>query len=194
MAKLFPHSFHGAISGTVGEFVYRRCGDKVVVSRRPRKTNRPPTQPQIAMRERFARAAAYGRAAAASPELCGYYAPFLKKKRRHSVYGMALDDYLHAPFVSQVDLKKYHGRAGDSIRARVDDDVAVTAVRVRIVGHGGAILEEGFAREDWGGWSYVARRTLPAMTAVLVEVTGHDRPGNQGTGTATKLLASDAPS
>jgi hypothetical protein len=62
MATIRFKSPIAAISGRLGNFVYRRCGTRTIVSALPQPSTRPPTPAQLAQRERFA-AAARARAA-----------------------------------------------------------------------------------------------------------------------------------
>ena len=90
-AKLDP-LFIG-ISGTLGDFVFRRSKrGEVIISRRPRKSNAEPSPAQKAQRERFKLANAYANAALADPDLRAIYEERAAKEQK-SAFSLARTDY-----------------------------------------------------------------------------------------------------
>ena len=94
MAKIKLDPMFAGISGTMGDFVFRRSRNgETIVSMRPRKSNDEPSEAQRAQRERLKHAHAYARAAMADPALCALYEELAAKEGR-SPYAMAHSDYL----------------------------------------------------------------------------------------------------
>jgi hypothetical protein len=62
------------LSGTIGDFVFRRSKNgETIISKRPRKTSTPPTEAQQAQQQRFGEASKYASAALADPVLRAVY-------------------------------------------------------------------------------------------------------------------------
>jgi len=61
MAKVKLNPVLEQIRGQVGDLVFKRYGDRVVVSRKADLEGLEPSQAQLAQRERFREAAIYGR-------------------------------------------------------------------------------------------------------------------------------------
>ncbi len=94
MAKIKLDPMFAEISGTMGDFVFRRSRNgETIVSLRPRKSDVPPTEAQEAQRERLKQAHTYARAAMADPALHALYEELAAKEGK-SPYKMAQSDYL----------------------------------------------------------------------------------------------------
>jgi hypothetical protein len=72
MASVTLNPVLESISGAVGDLVFRRHGDDVVIARRP-AGDRQFTPGQVAQQERFRLATVYGRAALADPATKALY-------------------------------------------------------------------------------------------------------------------------
>ena len=68
MARVKLNPFLEQVRGQIGELVFRRYGDEVVISRKPDLSDVEPSAAQLAHRQRFARAALYGKIVLADPE------------------------------------------------------------------------------------------------------------------------------
>jgi hypothetical protein len=151
--------------------VFRQQAGQTVVTPRPKVSGRASTPAQLAARERFSRAAAFGRSVAADPALRAIYAEGPGDHR--SPYVAALTDALRAPVVDAVETAAFRGAVGDPIVIRARDDHAVMAVTVAVTDAAGVVLEQGTATAANGAWRYVA-----AGSSVTVTATATDRPGN----------------
>ena len=97
MAKLTLNSALNGIRGRIDNWVYRKCGDRVILSRRPESSS-VVSAAQAVVRERFKAAAAYARMALADPlRLPPYQAT--AKTRGMSVFAFVVGDYLNPPVV-----------------------------------------------------------------------------------------------
>jgi len=88
------------IRGSVGkEFVVKHYGDKIVVTKFPAKSNRPPTAHQLKRRKLFLEAVEYAKAIIADPVK---KAAWQKKIRRpNGVYNEAIKAYLRKDKLAQ---------------------------------------------------------------------------------------------
>jgi len=174
--------------GKLGGLVFRRCGDHLVVARLPKIRHRTPTPAEAAIRDRFKRAAAYGRSVLADPTLRSLYLPCAKEKKMAPI-ALCVADYLKSPEVQAIDLSRYTGQAGETIRVTARDDFEVVGVEVAITEETGQLLERGPARYDLITRTWVYTTTSSGDPKPLdhraeagrrrVEVTATDRPGNK---------------
>jgi hypothetical protein len=94
MAKIKMGPLVMGISGTMGDFVFRRSkSGEVIISQRPRKSNTPPSEAQQANRRRFAEASQYAKAALADPAIREPYEE-LAAKQGKSAFAVARTEYL----------------------------------------------------------------------------------------------------
>lgn len=81
------------LQGSIGKtLVFRRCGNKTVVSLYPERSNKPPTEKQRRQRERFRRAVAYARDVVGDAGQRALYEGRVKKGQ--SVFQYAMREYL----------------------------------------------------------------------------------------------------
>ena len=93
MARIKLDPLFAGISGRMGDLVFRKSRNgEIIVSRRPRKSNTPPSAAQMAQRERFKLANAYAKAAPADPALRVHYEA-LAEETGTSAYNAARTDY-----------------------------------------------------------------------------------------------------
>jgi hypothetical protein len=177
MALIHSALFDGA-SGRIGGLVFRQVNGKTRVGWRPRPSSRPPSDAQLAQREYFRRAAAYGNAVKNDPARHAVYAAFAAEKNI-TVYATAVRDWLKPPEITAIDLDHYRGQAGDLIRVNATDDTAVAEVTVQFRACDGSLLEQGAAVRAGPCWEYRATSTIPGSRAIMVEVTAADHARNQ---------------
>jgi len=199
------------IRGQVGDLVFKRYGDEVVISRKADPTGKPPSEAQLAHRERFREAALYGKLVMADPSTTLGAGPERKAlyeeaaaAKGQPVFSLTVVDFpatvlrtgFNAPAVGEVDLSAYAGAVGDVIAVRASDDFDVTGVSVTLTDAGGAALESGQAVEtppDSGRWVYTATSAAPtgtdsarALTRLAVQAT--DMPGGVSAQEAGKTV------
>lgn len=187
MAKVALNPILENIQGQVGDLVFRRFGDGVVISRKSDNSQYPPTAAQLATRERFRDGAQYGKLVMGDAALKPVYAA-VARTRKKPIFSVVVADYLHAPTVSALNLEGYSGAVGDVITVSAYDDFEVTDVLVSVADAGGVVLESGAAVVSNGRWAYSTTTTVTPGTTVTVLATALDRPGNMGTAEATKLI------
>ncbi|MBK8901693.1 MAG: hypothetical protein IPM53_10955 [Anaerolineaceae bacterium] len=179
MAKITLNPLVKFIQGKVGDVVFKRQGDGVILTRRPVSKKRP-SPAQLAQREKFKQATLYGRLVSADPARKAVYFQ-QSEARQRPMFSLMIKDFMNAPVVEYVDVAKYRGAVGDEIVVLADDDFGVVAVTVTISNSEGTVLTEGAAVETPVGsrrWVYVAETAV--TPPVVVRVRAVDRPGNVG--------------
>ena len=165
MAKSIQNIITYGASGLLGEVVFRRVGDKVIICKRPAPSGKPPTAEQLECRGRFKRAQRYAADAIRTPHLKAYYA-----SGGSSAYHAALRDAAEAPEIRSI-------RPGPVIGIHARDNFRVQAVWVVILSPSGELWEEGPAiNTNLFEWTYVVKR--PPVTDAVLHVSATDLPGN----------------
>jgi hypothetical protein len=190
MAKVKLNPVLEQLRGQVGDLVFKRYGDEIVISRKPDLEGIEPSEAQLAQRERFRQAALYGKLALADPEAKALYTEAAKDGGK-PVFALLVADFFNAPAVEEVDLSAYGGQVGDEIVILASDDFGVAGVDVDIADGGGNAVESGAATEtppDSGRWVYAAEAGVATGTTVRIAVTASDRPGGTGQAEAEKTV------
>jgi len=175
VAKTILNTALGRLRGRIDGWVYRNQNGALVVAKRPDFSSVVPSPSQVAIRDRFLRAAAYGRRALTEPALRAIYS----RDGGSRIYLRAMTDALTAPRIEAIDTATYTGGAGQPIVIRAGDDFEVTAVSVVLRDDTGTALESGAATLTDGAWVYSPTTSVVAGTTVTVEATAADRPGNR---------------
>ena len=81
------------LRGQMGDLVFKRYGNRVVVSRKPDMLQVKPSQAQLAQRARFRQAMGYCRQALADPAARAFYA-VVATTRHKPINSVAVADYL----------------------------------------------------------------------------------------------------
>ena len=171
------------LSGLLGDqFIFKQDQmGRTIVSRKPNFENRVFSKDQKKHQSRFQEAAAYAKAAAKTEPVYAELAAGTAK----SAYNVAVKDWFNPPEVREIDLGAYGGQAGETIRAKVTDDVRVMQVKLVISSGDGVMVEQGDMRLEQGEWySYTTAVSCPPGV-VKVAVTGLDLPGHAGSAAAT---------
>lgn len=174
------------ISGRVGNLVFRRTINGIIVANRPKKSKRT-TPAQEAVRNRFANAAAYAREHMRDPVTRELYASGVNRKCT-SPYAVAVSDYLCKPCIDFIWTRDYTGAVGQSIAILAKDDFWVVSVIVKIRDASGNVIECGEATPGEGRsqyWTYVATQSNPSMQGTTITITAQDFAGNIGIRTMT---------
>jgi len=190
MARVKLNPILEQVRGQVGDLVFKRYEDRVVISRKPDFEGQAATAAQLAHRERFREAALYGRMVMADPETKAVYVE-AAKARGKPVFSLTVADFFNAPSVDEVDLSLYSGAVGDAIVIRARDDFDVTGVSVGLTDADGNPIESGAGVETpaaSGRWVYTATTAVTTGTTVRIAVTATDRPGGAGTATQEKAV------
>jgi hypothetical protein len=181
MAKLTYDPGQPAITGRLGNVVYRRRSGRTEMASRPKAPAVGWSAKQTANRDRFSLAAAYAREMLAEPLRARRYTE-LASARKTSVTGLLIKDYRTPPTIELIEDSAYRGQAGNPIRILATDDLEVVSVQVTLRDRQNAAIESGPAVKAHDIWTYVAQTTLPPNEPVNIEVTALDRPRHEGKG------------
>ena len=190
MAKVKLNPVLEQFRGRIGELVFKRYGDEVVVSPNPDRSDIQPSEAQLAQQERFREATLYGKTIMADADLKADYDAVAHSKGI-PVFALTIADFFHAPHIRGIDLSEYAGAVGNTILIQADDDFEVTSVQVSLTDSEGTPIESGAAVESppqSGNWLYTATAAVASGTTVRVAATASDRPGGMGTGEAEKSI------
>lgn len=178
MAKVGKNIIIEGLSGSLGDQLVVKIGKggQTIISTTPKfPEGRQFTQAQTAQQERFGEAVAYAKTASKNE-------PAYVEKAAGSTqtaFNVAMADFLHPPEIVEVDMSGYTGKVGETIRARVKDDVKVKEVKVVVASEQDELIEQGVAVPGDGlWWNYV---TTANATSGNVKVIVHawDLPGHQ---------------
>lgn len=181
MALINENLFVLGASGMVGkQMVYRNCNGKIILSKRPRRTQKQ-TDAQMAQMLRFKEASIYAKAALMNEATRKAYTEKAQNSTdRLSAYNVAMADYLNAPVIRKVNLEKYSGQAGEEIVVSAFDDFEMKEVTVEIRQSDNTLVEKGNALADGNGldWIYKTQSVNAMPTGSMVTACAVDRPGN----------------
>ncbi len=178
MAKVGKNIIIEGLSGSLGDQLVIKMGKggQTIISTMPKfPEGRQFTEAQTAQQQRFGEAVAYAKDA--SKKEPAY--PAKAAGTAQSAYNVAMADFLHPPEIVEVDVSAYSGKAGETIRARVQDDVKVKEVKVVIASDQDQLIEQGAATPGDGlWWNYTT--TINATSGnVKVIVHAWDLPGHE---------------
>jgi hypothetical protein len=164
--------------GRIGNLVFRRWGEKTVVSLAPDTSHRKWSKAQKVNRARFHDAMSWTRRELEDPEKRKYY--HKRAKGMQTVWNVCVADYMKKPEIQEIDVRNYKGQKGNTIRVTALDNYCVAAVIVTILNSQGFEVESGLAVEmpDGSGWIYKAMETNPHWEGGRIVVTVKDSPGN----------------
>ncbi|SHN28274.1 hypothetical protein [Chitinophaga sp. CF418] len=176
--------FIEGVSGTIAkQMTLRQRNGKTIISRKSKGSSLPPTEEQIAVREKFEDAANYALGVLQDPAKKAAYNEAAVKLGM-SAYALALKDAHSFPEVRRVVTGKYKGLVGDVITIKAKDVFTLDKVWVEIRSAANVLLEEGEATAAGGNskdWKYTATVANPAVTGTRITITATDMPGNQTT-------------
>lgn len=181
MAKLQLNGWIKDMRGASGDVVFKRTFGRLIVAQKGTLNEVPPTEGQLAVRQRFTAASRYARNVLADPVLRLPYVA-AAEARNTSAFGLAAGDYLKLPEVTEVDLAEYFGRVGDPIKVTAGDDFGLVSLKVTIRNEAGTVLETGLATANAvGTWVYRATTVAPTNQNLTIEAEAKDRPGHERT-------------
>jgi hypothetical protein len=176
--------FIEGISGTIAkQMTLRQNRGKTVISKKSKGSALPPTDEQLAVREKFEDAADFAIGVLNDPVKKAAYNEAAIKLGM-SAYALALKDAHSFPEIRRIVTTKYKGLVGDTVTIKAKDVFTLDSVRVEIRSAANVLLEEGQAIAAGGNgkdWTYTATVANPAVTGTRVTVIATDMPGNETT-------------
>lgn len=172
--------------GRLGDFVYKRYGDKTVVTRVPQFKGWSKKQKE--RRSGFSAASTYAARVQRDPALRASYALWAKKKDL-TIRSVAISDFLRPPELREVCIHYYAGERGNWLSVMTDQKYKLMAAKVVIRDLAGQVIEEGPARcLGPTHWSYTGTQDLRGRGLVLIKGTGTDRLGRTVSLVVEKVL------
>ncbi len=182
----------GEITGTVGDVTISNWKGLKIAKRKRGASSKAPSDAMKSQRERFRLASSYAAEVKADKDKRKVYET-LAVGTLSNWRSLAVKDYLLPPVITHLDVREYHGKAGDRIDVQIDD-VTVRKVHVKILDPGaelpkdttdeehlGALVEEGDAARAVEGqdfhWLYRVTKDLPGKKFALV-IMAEDGAGN----------------
>jgi hypothetical protein len=187
MSKIDNNPLLKGAEGMLGKTMfYRTVRGKLQMVNRPKSRKARDTSPgQAAVQEKFLRAANYAKAhaaMAAEDASNTVYSEGITVKK-HSVYLVAISDYLNAPKVQFIEAPKYKGAVGSAILIGATDDFRVKSVELGITGSDGTELESGDAVQTGPDrpelWKYTTTVANATVAGTKITATAEDFAGNK---------------
>ncbi|MES2380007.1 MAG: hypothetical protein V4538_03135 [Bacteroidota bacterium] len=173
--NLITKGLSGMLGGTL---VFRSVGDKTVVATAP-STSKVPTVAQKNQRERFQQAVLYAKSQMADPIIKAEYETHAKGSGAPNAYNIAVADFFNAPDITEIDLSKYLGKKGDTIRIRVTDDFKVESVSVEITNDKGTEKGNAVMQANKLDWLYTVIDDNTSTVGNKIVIKAYDMPGNE---------------
>lgn len=186
MAKVVLNPALQVLSGDIAGFEYRQQSDGsvVVAKRKLLDPDRELPEAQMEQMQKFKEASARYRRLVEDSNTVQAYQALLKERGEKRLRAMVIGDILKSPFISTLDLSKYHGAAGDPIRIIAEDNVGVARLLLSIYDvTASEVVESAEMNIEKVAsaleWVYTATVTLTAGHEASVRVTAFDLAGNE---------------
>lgn len=104
------------------------------------------------------------------------------KETGSTAYAVAVADWYSAPRVLEIDVDRWTGKTGETIRVRARDTVMIASVMLVIRDEQGQVLEMGEALQLEAGslwWNYTTQSTVAVTPFPTVQAIAFDLPGNR---------------
>jgi hypothetical protein len=188
--------FLGPLGGFSGEMdgVVFADTDKKNRTSAYKKKNRAPSEAQLAVRARVAKAARRVKAKLEDPTVREFYES-IARERDSLAHLVAIKDWMVQPTFKSLDLSGYKGNVGDKISVVATDDIGLASVIFTLTAVDGTRIEQGPAIEDGlrtGDWDYTATVPVALGTDIFVEARGVDHAGNKTVVSANPIVGEDA--
>jgi hypothetical protein len=183
----------GGFSGDMDGIVFADTEKKNRTSAYKKK-NRAPSEAQLAVQARIAKAARRAKKKLEDPALRELY-EMIAQERDSLAHLVAIRDLMVPPTFLPLDFSEYKGKVGDQISVEAKDDIGLASVIFTLTAVDGTRIEQGPAVEDGvrsGDWIYIATVPVPLGTDIFVEARGVDHAGNKTVVSANPIVGEDA--
>ncbi len=187
MAKVVLNPALRVLSGDVAGFVYRQQADGSVIIAKETllDPNREFSVAQLEQMQKFKEASArYRRLMEDAGTEAAYKKLIAERGLESRLRALVIGDILKAPVISTLDISKFEGKAGDTIRVVAEDSVGVARLSLSVQDvTAGQLIEE--AEMQMNGLVSSTVEWVFTMTAVVdvghemqVKATAYDLAGN----------------
>jgi len=155
MALLAANSVLQGLTGMIGDqLVFRKCGDKTVVSKKPYRCRKRTSELQQLYLTKFKEASRYARTLLRDPDKYEYYTKLAKKRKKHSAYNLVISEYM---LFIRIEEKETAPKQGDRRRVVLSvtkkNNYKVNNVNVQLLSPSGETVVIGEANRvsnsDW---------------------------------------------
>ncbi len=159
MALLAANSVLQGLTGMIGnQLVFRKHGDKTVVSRKPYRCRRRTSELQQLYLNKFREASKYARQLLRDPDTHDHYKKLAKKQGRHSAYNLVISEYMRRVKISTEDGPYSVKKSPKRVKLTIDKGgYAVKEVTVSITRNGQMVNEGTANRISGNNWIYSLR-------------------------------------
>lgn len=180
MANVYRNKFARAWNGAFGEpFVVHRTGPgKAIVTSKPMFADTLAYTEGQPMHQAAVRDSALYASFAENQEA---YVRLAAETGR-TTYSLAVADWYGAPRVLEINVDRWTGKVGESIRVKARDNVMVARVLLVIRNTQHHILEMGEAvpsEAESAWWNYTTQSPVPLTPFPTVQAIAFDLPGNR---------------
>jgi hypothetical protein len=177
--------------GTSGNGVVKKVNGKLIVARKPRRSEKPASPKQIAVQDRFVDANDYVNDVMLTPDLLAQYEKAAETTGK-SVYLLCRKDWFKAPRITYPDFTEYDGQVGNAIHFKIRDVInGKKAIVTLYDDDAGTLIEKGMAVQQIEGsskWTFTATKAVQAGITVAIRIEAYDYPGNMTELTGTKTI------
>ena len=187
MAKVVLNPALRVLSGDVAGFVYRQQADGSVIIAKETllDPNREFSVAQLEQMQKFKEASArYRRLMEDAGTEAAYKKLIAERGLESRLRALVIGDILKAPVISTLDISKFEGKAGDTIRVVAEDSVGVARLSLTVQDvTAGQLIEE--AEMQMNGlvsgtveWVFTMTAVVDTGHEMLVKATAYDLAGN----------------
>jgi hypothetical protein len=179
MAKVNRNIFVRGLRGAIGDqFVVHttRFGKTLIANNAGFDDHRQIVERQKTHADAFRAATTYARFAEAQPVYIE-----MAMGTGSTAYHIALSDWFGTPRVLEINVDRWTGQIGQTIRVKARGNIMVARVRVIIRDTAENVLEAGLAVRSESGspwWNYATQSFIKMTPFPIVEAIAQDLPGN----------------
>jgi len=154
MALLAANSVLQGLTGMIGnQLVFRKCGDKTVVSKKPYRCRRRTSELQQLYLSKFKEASRYARTLLRDRDKYEYYTKLAKKHKKHSAYNLIISEYMLFIRIEEKETPKQSDKKRVVLTVTKKNNYKVDSVNVQLLSPSGETLAVGEANRicssDW---------------------------------------------
>ncbi len=147
MALLAANSVLQGLTGMIGnQLVFRKHGDKTVVSKKPYRCRKRTSELQQLYLTKFKEASKYARTLLRDPDKYEHYTKLAKKHKKHSAYNLVISEYM---LFIRIEEKETPRKQGDKKRVVLTvtkkNNYKVDSVNVQLLSPSGETIAIGQA-------------------------------------------------
>jgi len=177
MALLAANSVLQGLTGMIGnQLVFRKHGDKTVVSKKPYRCRRRTSELQQLYLSKFKEASKYARTLLRDPDKYEHYTKLAKKHKKHSAYNLVISEYMLFIRIEEKEMPKQSDKKRVVLTVTKKNNYKVDSVNVQLLSPSGETVAIGQANRISGS-DWVFKLPAPPEKGSSVIVTALDAFG-----------------